>query len=1005
MHGMAGEGAGYTSTLTRFASRTDLSRRAGEVKSSGLLGFGPPPPPDPAELAAEAFANAQSASARADSVRWLDRACRLVPGEPALRLALATACLGIDDARAASLFAAAVGERPVREAWLGLAGSRRALGDATGAASALASALASHALVPSLEKLATAIAGEVGAEGWCGYVAPDQVLIRPLDRKATATLCLDGQPTGRPVAAGLHRLPRRGGPWQQVSVLSGNGLHLLGSPIRLAGIRRTEGFVAACEGGLAGWAWHPGDPDTDPVLIIRPEGGETCIRRVATDPGQVASAGSLARIRRFRVPASALRGMDGALHVLGSDGRDLLGSPVDPAWERFGVHAAAPSPHPPPAGGGGVLPPLPARKRRSPRRRPADVVVTVHGAREETLACLASVRAALPPPSRLVVVDDASPDAELAAALDELARRRRIRLIRHAEPLGFPASANAGLLACRGRDVVLLNSDTLVAPGWLPGLRAAAYSTPHTGTATPLSNSATILSYPGPAGSNPVPDATETARLAALAQRANAGIVVEIPVGIGFCMYMRRDCVDAVGLFRTGLFAQGYGEENDFCLRARHLGWRHVAAAGVFVAHAGGRSFGPAGQALRQRNEAILNRLHPGYDRMIADWIAADRLADPFRRFDLQRWRAARRRGSAAVILITHADGGGIERRVVESCTVHRAAGRRTIVLRPDRTDGAAPGVVVGDGAEDGHPNLRYTLPDELSALQRLLRGEAPDLLELHHIIGHPPAIYGLMAALALPYEVHVHDYIWFCPRAILIGPDRRYCGEPDVATCEACVADAGSALEEPISVAALGRRSARLLGGARRIVVPSEDAAMRLCRHFPGLRPVVVPHEDDGALPPVAGALSSERGRRRVCVIGAIGVTKGYDVLLACARDAAARDLPLEFIVVGHTIDDRRLMANGRVFVTGEFQAEEAITLIRAQQAGLALLPSITPETWCYALTDAWRAGLRVAAFDIGAPAERIRRSGRGFLLPLGLSAPAINNALLAVPSLKAQE
>jgi len=120
--------------------------------------------------------------------------------------------------------------------------------------------------------------------------------------------------------------------------------------------------------------------------------------------------------------------------------------------------------------------------------------------------------------------------------------------------------------------------------------------------------------------------------------------------------------------------------------------------------------------------------------------------------------------------------------------------------------------------------------------------------------------------------------------------------------------------------------------------------------------------------------------------------------VLLACARDAAARDLPLEFIVVGHTIDDRRLMATGRVFVTGEFRAEEATSLIRAQQAGLALLPSISPETWCYALTDAWRAGLRVAAFDIGAPAERIRRTGRGFLLPLGLSAPAINNALLAV-------
>ena len=135
--------------------------------------------------------------------------------------------------------------------------------------------------------------------------------------------------------------------------------------------------------------------------------------------------------------------------------------------------------------------------------------------------------------------------------------------------------------------------------------------------------------------------------------------------------------------------------------------------------------------------------------------------------------------------------------------------------------------------------------------------------------------------------------------------------------------------------------------------------------------------------------------------MIGSIGVAKGYDVLLDCARNAALRDLPLEFVVVGYTIDDRRLLATGRVFVTGAFRPEEATTLIQAQCADLALLPSIGPETWCYALSDAWRAGLRVAAFDIGAPAARIRSTGRGFLLPLGLSASAINDALLAALSL----
>ena len=80
--------------------------------------------------------------------RWLDRACRLAPRDQTLALALATACLGHDDMRAAALFAAISAENDVREAWLGLATARRRLGDAAGAAEALAAALRRH--VPTL---------------------------------------------------------------------------------------------------------------------------------------------------------------------------------------------------------------------------------------------------------------------------------------------------------------------------------------------------------------------------------------------------------------------------------------------------------------------------------------------------------------------------------------------------------------------------------------------------------------------------------------------------------------------------------------------------------------------------------------------------------------------------------------------------------------------------------------------------------------------------------------
>jgi glycosyltransferase involved in cell wall biosynthesis len=200
-------------------------------------------------------------------------------------------------------------------------------------------------------------------------------------------------------------------------------------------------------------------------------------------------------------------------------------------------------------------------------------------------------------------------------------------------------------------------------------------------------------------------------------------------------------------------------------------------------------------------------------------------------------------------------------------------------------------------------------------------------------------------------------------------------------------------------SVAQFRRDSGRFLRAASHVIVPSMDVSERLRRYFPNVTASVIPHEDEPTSAPARGRVHGGPARvRRVCVIGAIGVAKGYDVLLGCASEAANRGLPLEFIVVGTTIDDRALLATGRVFVTGGFDADEAIDLIRRQGADVAWLPSICPETWCFALSDAWRSGLRTVVFDIGAQAERVRRTTWGFVLPLGLPSERVNDTLLAL-------
>lgn len=951
--------------------------------------------PSLVELARSAFEQGHAALVAGDpatALRWLERAHRLVPHDPNVTLTLASLYLSGNPTKAGELFLTVTQVHDVKQAWLGLAAARLRFAGSEAAAAPLAVVLSRHAFTPEVAGLAEQIAGK---SGWCGIRSDGRL---ELHARGSIEVLQDGYPINGPM------LPPDWIASRSIEVRT-DGRHLLGSPIQAGAIRRIVGCAEPWNGGIRGWAWHPADPDRHPQLTLRWPSIRLERTIVADDEsGDVADTGPLARPRLFQLTRAQLPDGCCPLHITGPDGSPLLGSPLDPGADPTHLDAATLRLEPgtirdkstalPQAGA-----PLPTRPVAADRRqRGTAVVIPVHNGGAVTLACLDSVLASIPRGTRIVVVDDGSTDPALIASLDGLVATQDIQIVRHKQAQGFPASANAGILAARGRDVVLLNSDTLVPPSWLQRLRTAAYSACDIGTVTPLSNNASILSYPDKADSNPCPDQAATNRLDRLAERANGGVVVDIPVGVGFCLYLRRDCLTEVGVFRADLFAQGYAEENDLCLRARRLGWRNVALPGLFVGHLGGMSFGSRARYLRLRNEKIIERLHPGHDALIQDFIARDPLAEPRRRIDLLRWRASRRNSGQSVVLISHDEGGGVEQRLARAARAHKEAGRRPIVLRPAETAAGHPAMAIRDGVDDDFVNLVFAMPRELPTVLGLLRAARPLAVEVHHFLNHAPAVHDLVAQLGVPYDVHVHDYAWFCPRVALVRQD-RYCGEPEIQDCETCVAVHGQFLKEDIAVSELYRRSASFLASARTVIAPSDDTAARMKRHFPATQVMIMPHEDDCLIPAVIRRRKDNiagNGRLRICIVGGIGVHKGYDVLLACARDAARRNLDLEFVIVGHTIDDTRMMATGRVFITGRYSPDEAIDLIGQQHADLGFVASIWPETWCLTLGDIWRAGLAAAAFDIGAPAERIRRTGRGFLLPLGLPASAINNALI---------
>jgi GT2 family glycosyltransferase/glycosyltransferase involved in cell wall biosynthesis len=638
-------------------------------------------------------------------------------------------------------------------------------------------------------------------------------------------------------------------------------------------------------------------------------------------------------------------------------------------------------------------PPSPADLERPAPRRPrgADVIIPIYEGLNETLACIASVRGTVGPQVEIVAINDASPNEALVRALNALAAEGAITLLTNEENLGFPASVNRGFELHPGRDVVILNADAEVHPGWLEPLRAAAYAQDHIGTVTALSNCGSIASYP----TEPVEcDEAQAALIARHAARLHQGLVIDAPTGVGFCMYVRRACLIETGNFDAACFNRGYGEENDFCLRASKLGWRHVIAPEVYVRHVGGRSFGAKAKPLLDRNLKILNRRHPGYEKKVDDFIARDPLAPIRRGLD----EALFKQGEAPIVLMITSDlPGGVERFVQERVERRRSEGLEVILLRPAKAGLAVRLEPVG---ETRFQDLVYDQSLDGEKLAAFLEDLPIEAVEFHHFIDISDRIIAQVLRLGAPYDVYIHDYVWICPRITLMDADDRYCGEPELTACEACLDAHGGRLEAGLTVGRLRDRSARWLAGARRVVAPAQDVAIRLRRYFPKLPVEVRPWEQ---FPP-ARPQGAQRGDgvAKVAVIGAIGDHKGYQVLLACAKDAVERALPLEFVLIGFSQDDEALWATGKVFVTGEFEEAEIEGLVAREAPDVCLFASVWPETWCYSLSHALRAGLPVAAFELGAIAERLREAaGAHALLPLNTSAPQINDRLLQMGGL----
>jgi O-antigen biosynthesis protein len=513
------------------------------------------------------------------------------------------------------------------------------------------------------------------------------------------------------------------------------------------------------------------------------------------------------------------------------------------------------------------------RHSSSPHEPHVTVVVPVYGDLAATRTCLESLIAAISGErrtTRILIVDDASPEPGMRDYLQGLAAD----LMTNPVNLGFVGAVNAALREISCGDVVLLNADTVLPPGVIGRLASVAHAEPGIGTVTPLSNNGELTSLPVPFRENPLPDVKQLQRIDEAAQAI--GGTIDLPAGIGFCLYITRACLDATGPL-SNRYERGYGEDVHFCLAAREAGFRSVCATSVYAGHVGTRSFKTEKRRLVMRNAARLAARFPAHEHEISAFVAADPLR-PVRHAIGARLMSG---FAGRIAVASRASFAQATARLVQLASEGRpvllaTCDRDTMVLRTfDRT-----GALSAETA--------FELPGDSARLAPLLATLRPDRIEVFS----PAALDAIgFRDLAAPLDLHIAD-----PGALA--------HREDTAGHEAAA------------------RWRQLADRADKLLAPDPAAHAFATSNWPhaaaklGAAPVPAPMSE----PPFKA-----RGEPRLGVILLKETTRCRTLvaMLAAAQQTVTGASPA-VVVLGATADDLRLLAAGNIMVTGALDTAE---------------------------------------------------------------------------------
>jgi len=269
---------------------------------------------------------------------------------------------------------------------------------------------------------------------------------------------------------------------------------------------------------------------------------------------------------------------------------------------------------------------------------------------------------------------------------------------------------------------------------------------------------------------------------------------------------------------------------------------------------------------------------------------------------------------------------------------------------------------------------------DTYLIFDKIIKAFSIDIAHIHHIKNLNFEVFYAAKDNNIPIVLTLHDYYFICPNVFLINERTKFCELYDNKNCRKCLKLNGYIVDF-----AQKRRIEfrKIVNFCDYIIVPDRSVYEKYECIIGDFDVQIIPNGISYKDSNHYNESEIKEGKYfNIAFIGQMSPIKGSSIVVDLIKNNHLNNIRWHFF---GPIRDKKLelLKINNIVKHGTYRATDIVDIIKSNNIDITCIPSQSPETFCYTLSEAWMAGIPVIASDIGALGNRIRENGGGILVP----------------------